>query len=93
MTEDTEPVPTGAKTPPTKTPAILAAGIAIGFFGAFGALLVVPLPGDSKEALFLMIGALIAAFSTVVGFYYGSSSSAKTKDDTINSLTKNGGTT
>jgi hypothetical protein len=62
--------------------------ICIGFFGSLVALLYVPIPPDSKEAVMLVIGSLIASFSTVVGFYFGSSSSSKSKDQTIDTLSK-----
>lgn len=68
--------------------AVLAAMVCLGFFGALAALLYISIPSDSKEAVMLVIGALIASFSTVVGFYFGSSSSSKSKDKTIQTLSQ-----
>lgn len=75
-----------------KAHGVLAGFIAFGFFATLTALACVSFPDSNTEALMLMIGALISSFSTVVGFYYGSSVSANKKDETIHSaLTKNGG--
>jgi hypothetical protein len=59
---------------------ILGALIVIGFFGTM-ILLITKNPDDNR--LDLLIGALIASFSTLVGYYWGSSSSSMVKDKTI----------
>lgn len=75
----------------SKAHGVLAGFIAFGFFATLTALACVSFPDSNTEALMLMIGALISSFSTVVGFYYGSSMSSNKKDETIHTLTKNGG--
>jgi hypothetical protein len=59
---------------------ILGALIVIGFFGTM-VLLIIKNPDDNR--LDLLIGALIASFSTLVGYYWGSSSGSIAKDKTI----------
>lgn len=68
-----------------KVPAILAAGVTIGFFGVLFWMLKFGLPKDvaGNEALLLMVGALGAAWGNVIGYYFGSSRGSATKDETI----------
>ena len=58
----------------------LGALVVIGFFALMFVLTVKDVPAGSKDALNLVIGALIAAFSAIIGYFYGSSlgSSQKT---------------
>lgn len=67
----------------TTSQLIIGALIVIGFFGSLIMLLARPetITEVNREAIMLMVGALIAAFSTLVGFFFGSSagSSIKTK--------------
>lgn len=65
---------------------ILGALIVLGFFGLLGILIAVGIPEGNSELLYLAVGALIAAFSTVVGYFYGSSQGSKEK----NKLLSNG---
>ena len=71
-----------------KTPTILAALITVGFFGVLGYMLVHGLPDAGREPLLIMLGALGAAWTGVVSYYFGSSSGSRDKDITIQSLGK-----
>jgi hypothetical protein len=52
-------------------------------------LFFITIPAANKDVLNTVIGAIVGSgFGSVVGFYYGSSQSSKTKDDTITNLTK-----
>jgi uncharacterized RDD family membrane protein YckC len=51
------------------------------------ALLFVALPTSNKDVVLALAGVLASSFSTVVGFYFGSSRSSQAKDATITSLT------
>lgn len=65
------------------TPKILAAGITLGFFGCLFWMFVYGVPKNGNEALLLMLGALQTAFTGVIAYYFGSSSSSKAKDELI----------
>jgi len=65
------------------------------FFYALGAIVVLGfltilgikvIKGNDPASENLMLGALIGAFGTVVGYYYGSSSGSAKKDETIGSM-------
>lgn len=80
MTDDRVPVTQLRWSSP---PVILAITITIGFFAAlFTMLLVTETNAD------IMVGALIAAVSSVIGYFFGSSSQSAGKDAAINDLTK-----
>ena len=64
---------------------LLGAVIVIGFFVLIYALIKVSVPNDNKDMLNLVIGALIGSFSTIVGYFYGSS---KGSSDKTQHLTK-----
>ena len=59
----------------------LGALIVIGFFVLMVILVLYPIPDSNSDVLYLVIGALIASFSTVVNFYYGSSQGSHDKSD------------
>lgn len=71
-----------------KTPAILAALITLGFFGVLGYMLMHGLPDTGKEPLLIMLGALGAAWTGVVSYYFGSSSSSSEKNNIIAHMVK-----
>ena len=58
----------------------LGALVVIGFFTT---LVVLIIKGADKDTQNLLIGALIAAFSTVVGYFYGSSKGSQEKDELL----------
>jgi len=64
-----------------KTPAILAGVITIGFFGILGYMLKYGTPEHGGEALLILLGALGAAWGSVVQYYYGSSAGSARKDE------------
>lgn len=65
--------------------AILGILIVIGFFGSLCMLLLRPdtLNEINKGPIMLLVGALVAAFSLLVGFYFGSSAGSARKTDMI----------
>ena len=59
----------------------LAALIAIGFFGLLYILVYVPIPESNANVLYLVVGALIGSFTTVVGYFFGSSKGSADKTE------------
>lgn len=57
--------------------------ITIGFFGTVGTVLFVPVPGTVRDIVLVLIGALIASFKDVTGYFFGSSAGSAAKDETI----------
>jgi len=64
---------------------IIGALVVIGFFGSFAMLLYKPdvFTEVNKDALMLMIGALVAAFSGLMGFFFGSSAGSARKTELL----------
>ena len=62
------------------TPALLAFGVTIGFFGLLGLLAFHDVPTSNQNALNLMLGALGASFGGVIAYYFGSSKGSQDKD-------------
>ena len=58
---------------------VLAWTIVVGFFSLTGVLTFVALPTDSTGVVFLLFGALIAGFTQVVNYFFGSSKSSSDK--------------
>lgn len=58
---------------------ILAGLIVIGFFALLTLLLFRTLPEDSSGVIFMLFGALSAAFGAVVQYFFGSSQSSADK--------------
>ena len=65
------------------TATVLAIAITIGFFGILVYLLVYGLPVQGGDAMLIMLGALGAAFGSVIQFYFGSSVGSKNKTDAM----------
>lgn len=40
-------------------------------------------PGENKDALYLILGALISGFTTVVSYFYGSSKGSSEKNELL----------
>ena len=65
---------------------LLGTALCVGFFGLIGIMVFIPVPRENHDALMILLGALAGAFTTVVAFYFGSSSSSRIKDETINRI-------
>jgi heme O synthase-like polyprenyltransferase len=61
----------------------LGALIVIGFFVLLYLLLSYTVPDQNKDILNLVIGALIGSFTTIVGYFYGSSLGSADKNDLL----------
>jgi len=72
------------------TPRALALAITAGFFGVLAWMLIHGLPNDSggRDAMLLMLGSLGTAWAGVTTYYFGSTSSSRSKDQTIAAATK-----
>lgn len=60
---------------------ILGGLIVIGFFVLMITLVLVDVSNSNEDLLYLSVGALIAAFSNIVGYFYGSSAGSQAKDE------------
>lgn len=63
---------------------ILGGLIVLGFFCLLGLLIYITIPEPNKDLLNIAIGSLIAAFATVVGYFYGSSKGSSDKTELLN---------
>ena len=64
----------------------LGALIVIGFFVLLYLLVSRTVPDVNKDLLNLIVGALIGSFSTIVGYFFGSSAGSAKKDETISNI-------
>lgn len=71
-----------------KTPTILAGVVCVGFFGTLIGLMLYGLPAKGQDALLILLGALAAAFTAIINYYYGSSSGSRAKDQIIDQMVK-----
>lgn len=67
----------------SRIPAILATIITVGFFAVLIGMMSGNLHPTEQQALLIMLGALGAAWGSVVNFYFGSSNSSQNKDAMI----------
>lgn len=58
---------------------ILAWTVIVGFFGLCATLMWVTLPTGSSNVVYLLFGGLVAGFSQVLGYFFGSSKSSSDK--------------
>lgn len=61
-------------------PGALAIGVTCGFFGLLTFIMFKAPPAESKDLLNIMLGALGAAWASIVAYYFGSSAGAARKD-------------
>lgn len=77
------------KTLKDNTPKVLAAFAVICFVGIIACVMFGFQPKDAmRDGFWMLVGAAIATYKDVYGYYFGSSSGSKEKDDTINSFSK-----
>ena len=69
-----------------RTPMILAGVVCLGFFGTLIGLLLYGLPPRGQDAVLILLGALSAAFTAIVNYYYGASSGSKAKEQIIDQM-------
>jgi len=62
---------------------VLGGVIVIGFFVLLALLIYTAIPSENKDILNLVIGALIGSFTSVVGYYYGSSLGSHEKNELL----------
>ena len=62
---------------------VLGGLITIGFFGLLWLLIYISIPEQNKDLLNIAIGSLLAAFATVVGYFYGSSKGSADKTELL----------
>jgi hypothetical protein len=65
------------------TPTVLAYLITFGFFGLIMAMIFAPFPETSKEAIFLLTGTLTGTFSSIIGYYFGSTAGGQKKSELL----------
>jgi hypothetical protein len=70
------------------TPRALAVGITLGFFGVLAVMLARGLPAQGGDAILVMLGALGAAWTAVVSYYFGSSAGSQRKTEAIERLVR-----
>jgi hypothetical protein len=71
-------------------PGTLAGLVTLGFFGLLGWLMLASPPPESKEILNVMLGALGAAWTSIVSYYFGSSVGSARLRDTLQRLSAGG---
>lgn len=67
---------------------ILGGLVVIGFYALLYILMKTELPQSNRDLLSLTIGALIGSFTSIVGYFYGSSKGSAEKDVIIRHKTK-----
>ena len=70
------------------TPKVLGYMILSGFFVIIGLLLFVSIPEGSRDAMMIMLGALLVMAKQVIAYIYGSSAGSKAKTDVIQTMMK-----
>jgi hypothetical protein len=68
------------------TPSILAYFLTIAVIGIVFALFKFDIPADNKAVMFSIAGTVVATWGMAMGYYFGSSSSSKSKTDALQAL-------
>jgi len=63
---------------------VLAALMVVSILTIVAILIYVELPAANKDMLYMVIGALISAFTTVISFFFGSSKGSVDKNELLN---------
>ena len=63
---------------------VLAGLVVVGFFVLLYVLTVIEIPAGNKDALNLVIGALIGSFASIISYYFGSSKGSADKTEMLN---------
>ena len=61
----------------------LGAVIVLGFFGIMSLLVYATVPTENADLLNIVIGALIGSFTSIVGYFYGSSLGSSEKNELL----------
>jgi len=85
-TEDTANARAMQLSTKSKTPAVLAGVVVVGWIGLMIYLLMETVPQSNAQIINIALGTFNSALMLVLGFYFGSSSGSQTKDETIKSL-------
>ena len=67
-------------------PKALGLFVVIGFFSVMALMIFQELPPTGRDSLLVLVGALGAAFGSIIQYYYGSSSGSAAKSKTIDAL-------
>ena len=65
---------------------ILGGLLVAGFFSLLILLVLRVVPAENKDLLNIVVGALIGSFTSVVGYFYGSSAGSAAKEKTISDI-------
>jgi len=68
---------------------VLAALMVVSILTIVAILIYVELPTANKDMLYMVIGALISAFTTVISFFFGSSKSSADKTEIMKNQSEN----
>ena len=69
-------------------PGVLAILVTLGFFGVLSMMLTYGAPESGRDALLVLIGSLGAAFTSMLSYYYGSSTGSKQKTELMATMGK-----
>jgi hypothetical protein len=68
-----------AKTGDSITPRLIAVCVIAGFFTVLLGMMFLDTPKESREPLLILLGSLGAAFTAVIGYYFGSTANSAEK--------------